>query len=372
MRFRSTPLPVSRLVPGVVLLAYACSGDRGPAVPIVDDGAVPEPPSGTFSCSIPTSQIFDGGVGKDGIPALTNPLLVPADDPGAGYLRPADRVVGVRLGDLVVAVPHNILWWHEIVNLDAPGVQVAVTYCPLTGSSLTFDRASVGGAELGVSGLLFNNNLMMYDRRENETLWPQMLRRGACGPATGRALDMFPSTEMTWSGWQELHPETLVISRETGIPRPYERYPYGDYEVADNAGTLFPMPAIDRRLPPKERVVGILKGGDGGDAYSFSSLSGAPFRAIPTRIQGRPAVLLWDTSARGGAVYFAELDGAEITIEVRDGTFVDRGTGSVWGLDGTARSGGLSGRTLEQHAETFVAFWFAWAHFNPETAIRRP
>ncbi len=139
----------------------------------------------SLNCSIPASQIFDGGPGKDGIPALTNPRLVGAGEPGTEYLRDDDRVIGVLLEGQPVAVPHNIGWWHEIVNFNLGDQRLAVTYCPLTGSSLAFDRAPIGGAELGVSGLLFQNNLIMYDRSSRESLWPQMLRGARCGPHAG-------------------------------------------------------------------------------------------------------------------------------------------------------------------------------------------
>ena len=98
--------------------------------------------------------------------------------------------MGLSIGGKAVAIPHNILLWHEIVNLQVGGASVAVTYCPLTGSSLAFDRSSVNGAELGVSGLLFNNNLLMYDRNSTQSLWPQMLRQSTCGPRSGAALQM--------------------------------------------------------------------------------------------------------------------------------------------------------------------------------------
>lgn len=130
------------------------------------------------TCSIPEDQIFSGGVGQDGIPALTDPALVEAGSAEASYLRDHDRVIGLELGDAYVAVPHNILWWHEIVNFNAVEPKLAVTYCPLTGSSIVFDRAAAGDVEFGVSGLLFQNNLMMYDRSACTTAPPS----NRCGP----------------------------------------------------------------------------------------------------------------------------------------------------------------------------------------------
>ena len=354
---------------GAAVLA-ACSADApSPADPSDPD---PVPTVQGLTCSIPMGQIYDSGVGRDGIPALTDPEVVAADHPAAEYIQPDDRVIGLRVGGTAVAVPHNILLWHEIVNLQVGELSVAVTYCPLTGSSLAFDRASAGGAELGVSGLLFANNLIMYDRNSTQSLWPQMMRESACGPRTGTVLQMVQATEMTWEGWSRLHPETRVVSDATGFSRPYTRSRYEDYERIDNRNTVFPMPReLDTRRPPKERVIGIPRGRDGGDAYPFELLSAAPLRAIALSLARRPAVLLWDSAASGGAVYFSRVGGKDLTFAAGSGTITDLETGSTWGVDGVATGGPLQGEELEPYSEAYVAFWFAWAHFHPHTAVWR-
>lgn len=144
------------------------------------------------ACSIPTSQIFNGGPGKDGIPALTDPPRVraglQADLAAISYLRGDDRIIGLDIGGEAVAVPLNLLWWHEIVNLRVGGRPLAVSHCPLTGSSMVFDREPLHGTEFGVSGLLYRTNLIMYDRVGEESLWPQMSRGARCGPRTGTGL----------------------------------------------------------------------------------------------------------------------------------------------------------------------------------------
>ena len=178
---------------------------------------------------------------KDGIPALTTPEMALPGQPGTGYLREDDRVIGLIFEGEPIAVPLNILWWHEVVNLDGATSSLAVTHCPLTGSSLAFDRRTVSGAEFGVSGLLFQTNLIMYDRRGlSESLWPQMLRGARCGPSNGVALPMVPIIEMTWRGWQELNPSTKVVTENTTFDRPYQLYPYGDYDL--EAKWLSPLP----------------------------------------------------------------------------------------------------------------------------------
>ena len=152
--------------------AAACSGDAGTSVD-ADGGGGGE--RLTALC-----QEFQGelirGAPKDWIPALTDPELVAPDSPWVDFLLPTDRVIGIEVDGEYLAVPHNILWHHEIANFDNYGL--AVTYCPLTGSSMVFRRDFAAGAEFGSSGLLFNNNLVMYDRAAVEgedSLWPQML-----------------------------------------------------------------------------------------------------------------------------------------------------------------------------------------------------
>ncbi|HUF68182.1 MAG TPA: DUF3179 domain-containing (seleno)protein [Longimicrobiales bacterium] len=202
-RIRSTGVAMA----AVSALTFACGESESPS-----DIEVPE-----FSCVIPAGEIFDGGPGKDGIPALWNPDLVAADGPGLEYLQDDDRVIGLFWNGQAIAIPHNIGWWHEIVNLDLEGLQVAVTFCPLTGSSLAFDRSAIGGSTFGVSGLLYRNNLIMYDRNQPESLWPQMARGARCGALSGTSLDMVPVIEMTWAGWRSLHPDTRVISGDNGL-----------------------------------------------------------------------------------------------------------------------------------------------------------
>lgn len=319
------------------------------------------------NCTIPTGRLVDGGVGKDGIPALTNPPLVDPGTEQTNYLADTSRVIGLLTDDSPIAVPHNILWHHEIANFDDRGGRnISVTYCPLTGSSLAFDRGAVDGADFGVSGLLFDNNLVMYDRRNEQSLWPQMNRQANCGTATGTNLEMVPVVEMRWSRWRTLHPDTKVVSRQTGFARDYtpRGYPYGNYEQLHNDRLLFSM-EIDDRRPPKERVLGIPNGQDGGLALPFGLLDdGSDFRVIETAVGGTQKVVLWGREGQGAMAF----ETSE-SFSVQDGQIVDEETGSVWTADGRAVEGPREGEQLDAVEEAYVAFWFAWAAFQPETTI---
>ena len=318
------------------------------------------------SCSFQTSRLADGGVGKDGIPALTNPTLVPPDHEHAQYLADSSRVIGVLVEGRPLAVPHNILWHHEIINFDdVRGRTFAVTYCPLTGSSLAFDREAVDGAEFAVSGLLLDNNLVMYDRRENESLWPQMSRQAQCGTATGTDLDMIPVVEMRWDRWQALHPNTELVSNQTGYARDYrpQAYPYRDYEGL-NTEPLFSAPVDDRR-PPKERVLGIPAGPDGGTALPFRALDAVgPVRVLSVTAGGTQATVFWSRAAESAMAFETSA-----SFSVENGTIVDEETGSTWSVEGVATDGPREGERLEPVDRAYVAFWFAWAIFQPETEL---
>ena len=192
-------------------------------------------------CAIDKSFLV-ASLGRDAIPSLDDPVWVRANATLPAYLDADTRVVGVMAAGQAWAIPHNVLWHHEIVNLDAGGAngeKFAITYCPLTGSSVVFNRSSVGGVTLGVSGLLFMNNLVVFDRREpEESLWPQMLAQASCGPRIGEHLEQLPYVEMAWAEWLSLHPSTNVLAQNQGFDPElfdYTRfgYPYGAYRSVD-------------------------------------------------------------------------------------------------------------------------------------------
>jgi len=318
----------------------------------------------TNNCTIPTDRLQQGCPGADCIPSIDN---VTPDDRrlvAAGEvegLTDTSRVIGVRLGDQTVAVPHSILWTHEVVNFDGwDGRSVAVTYCPLTGSSLGFDRGAINGAELGVSGLLFDNNLVMYDRRDEESLWPQMNRQANCGASVGTTLDMVPVVEMRWPEWAALHPDTKVLTDGRGFSR---RYPYGDYEALNDPP--FNGMSFDERRPPKERVLGIPAGDDGGVAVPFRALDAeGAVRVVSVAAGGTQKTVFWDREAEAAAA-FETTD----NFSVQDGRIVDDATGSTWTVTGIAVDGPRQGERLAPVNEAYVAFWFAWAAFQPETTL---
>jgi hypothetical protein len=348
-------------LPLLLFLLVGCSDAFGPDRRPFED----------LTCSIPTQHLLDGGVGIDGIPSIQQGNWVPAGDFLADYLEDRDRVIGMVLDGRPMAIPHNILWWHEIVNLDLDsGQRLAVTYCPLTGTSMVFDRAAANGAELGVSGLLFRSNLVMYDRNSERSLWPQMMRGARCGPSDGSPLPMVAAVEMTWDRWQELHPNTLVMSSDQGFARNYQLYPYGDYERPLNPRTLVPLGELDGRRPPKERLLGIPTFGEDGIAFPFLELNALGTAAAVHPEGGEERVVVfWDQQGQSAMAYVPSIGGTTLTFEAEDGRIVDAETGSEWRIDGVAVAGPMAGQGLAPIDEAYVAFWFAWADFHPATEL---
>lgn len=172
-------------------------------------------------------EILSGGPPKDGIPALDDPDFIPASQ--ETRIEPMEPVITLEMGNDVRAYPIRYLTWHEIVNDVVGGVPVAVTFCPLCNSALTFDRRVDGQVlSFGVSGKLRNSDMIMYDR-ETESWWQQALGEGIVGTFTGAELDTLPSWMESWAEFEERHPDGQVMA-EPGYNRDYGRNPYRGYD----------------------------------------------------------------------------------------------------------------------------------------------
>ena len=214
------------------------------------------------TCLVPREQLVAAGFPRDGLPRLTAPrmLTLPeatelARDMRAEHLGKfmvdKQRVVGVSIGGESRAYPLKYLNWHELINDTAGGVPIAVTYNPLCDSTVVFDRRVAGETlEFGISGLLYNSNLLIYDRRSDgvrASLWSQLQFRAIAGPAAKRAarLTVLPSAVLPWGRWREQHPETTVLAPDPACIKLYKRT-YAEYFGSDEL--RFPVAP----LPPGE------------------------------------------------------------------------------------------------------------------------
>ncbi|MCR9250878.1 MAG: DUF3179 domain-containing protein [bacterium] len=193
---------------------------------------------------------------KDAIRSLDNPTfqsfskkdLIDNID-----LSDEDLVILNKINDEIYIYPINVLNWHEIVNHTVGNTTFTVSHCPLTATSF-IDR--VTSERFGVSGLLYNNNLVMYDQ-ETETYWSQILNKGIHGELMGASFDRTNIVETNWETAKSLVIEdATILSFETGFDQDYSQYPYGDYR--ENQDRIsYPLTFYDMRLPYKEIVLGI-------------------------------------------------------------------------------------------------------------------
>jgi cytochrome c biogenesis protein CcdA len=202
-------------------------------------------------------QAISGGPTKDGIPALENPTLVPL-----GSVTTPDSVQAIVLtdGDNVRVYPYNILTWHEIVNDTVADTPVAITFCPLCGSAIVFDRTLPDGtiSTFGVSGSLLESNMIMYDRA-TESLWQQSTGRALAGTHFDHTLSLVGFQLLTLGEVRRLHPQASIMSEQTGHNRDYTRNPYSGYET--NNQFVFEPSHLDTTLPPKT-IVAVFRAGE--------------------------------------------------------------------------------------------------------------
>jgi hypothetical protein len=313
--------------------------------------------------SIPVGEIFDGGPGVDGIPALINPNLTNANNDEASFIKDTDLVIGYKNGNDVRAYSHSILDWHEIINDNVGNVSVAITYCPLTGTGIGWNRI-LNGSEttFGVSGLLYNTNLIPFDRQTNSN-WSQILNESVNGDLLGNKIDLVPLVETSWKTWKTLYPNTKVVSRNTGFARTYGISPYGDYNTNNNL-FLFPV-SKDNRLPSKERIHTIIKGSK-AKAYQFSSFTNN--NVIKDSFEGSEYLVIGNNefivsfllnSSTSGLTFEYVYDNTE--------TLVIDNEGNSWTIFGEAIAGPRTGERLSS-SESFMAFWFSIPAFY-ETEI---
>ena len=317
--------------------------------------------------SIPLSEIFDGGPGKDGIPALTEPQFIPAAE--ADYLDEDDLVIGFVNGDIAKAYPHSILDWHEIINDRVGDVNISVTYCPLTGTGIGWNRDIDGlTTTFGVSGLLYNSNLIPYDRRTDSN-WSQIRLDCVNGKLMGTEIESFTLVETTWKTWKEMYPSTTVVSTKTGHSRNYGKYPYGTYRT-NNSYLIFPVSNKDTRIPSKDRVHGIVASGN-TKVYPLS-LFGESVTVIQDSFEGEDYVIVGNEADNFAVSFLSDPgDGTSPSfspVQEQYPIVMTDAEGNMWDLFGTAVSGPRQGTQLA-HARSFIGYWFSFAAFYPQLSI---
>lgn len=325
-----------------------------------------ENPSGGLSGDwlLPTSQIFDGGPGKDGIPALDAPEMIALEK--ATFMNDEDFVLGIKVGDEVRAYAHPVLDWHEIINDDIGESSVAVTYCPLTGTGIGWNRNMNGTTTtFGVSGLLYNSNLIPYDRNTDSN-WSQMLQQSVNGDLMGESPEFVLLVETTWGTWKDMYPESKVTSTNTGHSRNYARYPYGSYRETESL--LFPIQNLDPSLPAKTRVLGVDINED-QKAYQFSSFGERGF--IFDEVGGTEIVIIGDEEDNFMVAFENNLSDEQLPLTAMESgsasIFADQ-LGNEYDFFGNVLAGPNQGDQLTA-VNSYIGYWFAWASFYPNISF---
>ena len=197
-------------------------------------------------------EILDGGPGKDGIPALTNPNFVDIDT--NDYLEPEDEWTVFVVDDTAKFYPNRILNRHEIINDSVWGTDIVVTFCPLCGTSLVFDPYIEGEKlEFWVSWKLWQSNLLMYDTK-TESLRSQAFTKAKVWEYTGTELSILSFDVMTREEYTETHPTWLVMDINTWYERNYHWSAYDGY--GDTERLYFPVDNNDdKRIHPKTMMI---------------------------------------------------------------------------------------------------------------------
>ena len=270
--------------------------------------------------TIPLEKFLQGCPARDCIPSIDSPKYVAAND--ARHIADDDLVITLAYEGEHFAFPTRILDHHEIVNGTFAGEPLAITWCPLCGSAVGIER-TVGDTvtTFGVSGVLYNSDLVLYDR-STETLWEQIEAKGVVGPMTDERLVLVPVSIARWSRWHSRHPDTLVLSTDTGFDKDYSVDRFAEYR--ESTRLFMPVSAEDDRVHAKTVV------------YGF------------TMDSGEFAITESALADDGGLVVDAAGKSAVVTLHE---------DGSVSML--------RDGETLHP----IRLFWFAWYTFHPETQL---
>lgn len=315
---------------------------------------------------VPSNEVLDGGPGKDGIPSVDNPQFAPIAD--IDYMDDDDLVLGFKIGNEVRAYTHKVLDWHEIVNDEVNGFPIAITYCPLTGTGIGWGREVNGGVtEFGVSGLLYNSNLIPYDRNSDSN-WSQMTNKCVNGELINTKINTHFLFETTWATWKEMYPNSQVITTNTGVNRNYSSFPYGNYRTSSSIN--FPISNDDDRLHRKERVLGVLIN-EQARVYRFDKFTGSEIQMIQDEFQGEKLVIVGNEEKNFIVVFKRVLNGNELTFSVLQNelpAIIEDENGNKYDAFGQVIAGPAIGSTLEIPT-TYMGYWFSWGAFYPSVEI---
>ena len=319
-------------------------------------------PSSTWL--IPINEVKDGGPGKDGIPSIDTPVFEIASETNS--IADDELIIGIKRGNVVKAYPHYILDWHEIVNDVVGTTNTTISYCPLTGTAFAW-RSLAGGSfsNFGVSGLLYNTNLILYDRATDSN-WSQILQQCVNGESIGEVPEKLSIIESDWKTWKASFPNSLVLTEQTGFDKPYGTYPYPSYRTNHNFFLFTPSP-LNPALPNKQRVFAVLDNTTKSRVFKFSDFIGG--NAIRDTFFNSDYLIVGDENLIVAFKVSGTISNLTFTYDYDETeTFFKDNEGNKWNMFGDAIEGPRTGQKLSS-AKSVTSMWFAVAAFFPNPDI---
>ncbi len=318
----------------------------------------------TDQSTIRLDEVRWGGVVQDGIPPLRQPEMLSMNE--ATYLDDDNIVFGVSINGDTRAYPKRILAWHEMFVDEIGGESICGVYCTLCGTVIAYNTVFEGkNYDLGTSGFLYRSNKLMYDQ-ETQSLWNTIEGKPVIGPLAARNIELSSHSVVTttWGEWKKIHPDTKVLSLNTGHRRDYgEGVAYQDYFSTDRL--MFNVPKTDVRLKNKEEVLIIRADGYKADPLAISSEFLSRKQVYQNQIGGTNFVVVTDASGANRVFESAELK----FKKQKNGEKVKDAEGQFWTVE-EERMISDDGRVLAR-LPYHRMFWFAWYNTYPNSRLVR-
>jgi len=313
--------------------------------------------------TIRLDEVRWGGVIQDGIPPLRNPKMISANN--ANYLDDSDIVFGISINGDTRAYPKRILAWHEMFTDTVGDTPVAGVYCTLCGTVILYKTEKDGGKyKMGTSGFLYRSNKLMYDQK-TQSLWNTLWGKPVIGPLVGKGIELeyLSVVTTTWGDWKKLHPNTTVLSLQTGHNRDYgEGIAYQDYFATDKL--MFSIPKRDKRLKNKQEILAIRLPSETDENIAISSKFLKKNEIYTSQINNKNFTVFTDKSG-AQRVYFTKK--IQFISYNKQASTTDQ-DGNIWTLYENRLENNTTKEVL-QRLPTHNAFWFGYKAAFPEVKL---
>ena len=309
--------------------------------------------------------------------------------PRSGWLRSAD-LEWIAPGEAAPELP-DLAAGDEALSVGPrgrlTGMPVMLAYCTLCGAGVLYDvsipdlaytdvageRVELGDTvlEFGSTGMLMRSNKLMYDRN-TDTVWNAITGEPAFGPlaTSGVVLDVLPVVVTDWASWLEAHPDSSVLSLDTGFLRNYTNgAAYSDY--FNSTELMFPSWQQDTAFIQNKDMVFALRLQGQPKAYPLATI--IPERVINDQVGQTDLVIIADATPERD---FFEPGGAAVRAYESEGILFSAGEDSSALVSDDGRSWQITEAALiaddgerRERIGGHLAYWFGWFGFYPDTLV---